>query len=39
MLITGPPGVGKTQLAASIFQDPAMVVDLRLWVRLKPGLR
>ncbi|MEV7475258.1 tetratricopeptide repeat protein [Pseudarthrobacter oxydans] len=33
MLLSGPPGVGKTQLAASVFQDPAMGVDLRLWVR------
>jgi lipopolysaccharide biosynthesis regulator YciM len=33
VLITGPPGVGKTQLAASVFQDAVLGVDLRLWVR------
>ncbi|SEQ79956.1 tetratricopeptide repeat protein [Arthrobacter sp. OV608] len=32
VLIAGPAGVGKTQLAASVFEDADTDVDLRLWV-------
>lgn len=33
VLITGPSGVGKTQLAANFFEDPTQAdIDLRLWV-------
>lgn len=34
MLVIGPGGVGKTQLAVSVFEDPASTgLDLRLWIR------
>lgn len=33
VLITGPSGVGKTQLAASVFEEMADSADLRIWVR------